>query len=120
MNIQEEFNFLVRNLSEKNEEQGSSTEIIARYRRALSNVINSFMTDFDKMSQKQDNLNKMHLPPIFTMISLYIEKYTELFICQTPVGSTEMRSVKHSSFKLNQKNVEQDLLISRQKIKSSA
>ena len=104
MNIQEEFNFLISNLSEKNEEQGA--DIIAHLRRALTNVINSFITDFDKMSQNS-NQNKVHLPPIFTMIGLYIEKHTELFICQDG-GIRKLLSEKSpEKVKINKKTVEQ-------------
>ncbi len=102
MNIQEEFNFLLRNLSEKNGDNANSDNHIVRLRRALTNVINSFITDFDKMSQSNTQ-NKVHLPPIFTMISLYIEQYTELFISQ------DFQSGKISSLKKNQKTVEQGL-----------
>ena len=102
MNIQEEFNFLLRNLSEKNEEEG----IIIKLRKALTNVINSFITDFDKMSEKNAQ-NKVHLPPIFTMISLYIEQYTELFI-NSHSSSSSSHSRDQATQKVpGQKNVEQ-------------
>ena len=101
MNIQEEFNFLLRNLSEKNEEEG----IIIKLRKALTNVINSFITDFDKMSEKNAQ-NKVHLPPIFTMISLYIEQYTELFINSHSSSSSHSRDQATQKVP-GQKNVEQ-------------
>lgn len=104
---QEEFNFLLRNLSEKNEEQGADN--ISKLRRALTNVIDSFITDFDKMSQDK----KISLPPIFTMISLYIEQYSELFISQHAFDSKSQRNLnleaKNPNLNMNHRNIEQGL-----------
>jgi hypothetical protein len=107
MNIQEEFNFLLRNLSEKNGDNATTDNHVTRLRRALTNVINSFITDFDKISQNNTQ-NKVHLPPIFTMISLYIEQYTELFIFQ---GCQHGKIV---SLKMNQKTIEQGFFFNNQ------
>jgi hypothetical protein len=104
MNIQEEFNFLLRNLSEKNDEQG--VENITKLRQALTNVIDSFITDFDKMSQDKN----FSLPPIFTMISLYIEQYSDLFINQSIFD--ENIQINYSEyFNMNNRNIEQGLIL---------
>lgn len=100
MNIQEEFNFLLRNLSEKEQ----NNENIIRLRRALTNVINSFITDFDKMSESNPS-NKVNLPPIFTMITLYIEQHTELFI-QHDSFANDINGIsnQNESLSINQRN----------------
>lgn len=112
MNIQEEFNFLLRNLSEKEQ----NVENIKRLRRALTNVINFFITDFDKMSESNPQ-NKVNLPPIFTMITLYIEQHTELFIhhdlfandAKSQLNQNESISISQKN-KMNQRNIEQGKL----------
>lgn len=47
MNFQEDFQYLLKNLTEKQETE------ITRIRDALTNVMNFFITDFDKSKKKR-------------------------------------------------------------------
>ncbi|CAF0994244.1 unnamed protein product, partial [Brachionus calyciflorus] len=92
-NFQEDFQFLLKNLSDKNENILTEDELeenFSRTKYALVNVINIYITEFDK---KYDSV----LTPLFHMIELYIKQYSELFITNDDLVMNDKKTLKNNA-----------------------